>query len=36
MLLLLGFLIVAGLLSLPDVDRVGRKPKDTEPEQDDR
>jgi len=36
MLLLLGFLIVAGLLSLPDLDRVGRKPKDTETEDDNR
>jgi hypothetical protein len=36
MILLFGFLIVAGFLSLPDIDRVGRKPKDTETEQDGR
>jgi hypothetical protein len=35
-MLLFGFLLVAGFLSLPDLDRVGRKPKDTETEQDDR
>jgi hypothetical protein len=36
MMLLLGFLVIAGFLSLPDLDRVGRKPKDTETEQDGR
>lgn len=30
MLVLLGFLIISALLSLPDTDQVGRKPDDDE------
>jgi len=36
MLTLVGFLIVVGLLSLPNLDHVGRKPKGDEDKEDDR